>query len=378
MRLAINRLKDAADRTPPPSTGSWPATRCRSWRATGARSCGAATPTPCTSSTGSSGCPTGCRCAGSAAPTCGTSSLELPAGSRVNYQLEVRRGEHVERMNDPLNPKLSHSPVGTLVGLLRERLHHARLDRARPGRPPGHPRRHRGAQPGAAPRLPGHRSTCPPASAAPSPTRCWSCTTAATSCSTRRPRPCSTTSSTASTSPSSSWRSSSRATGSSSTPISPAHAPVPHRELLPHLESELPLVGQRSGRCLLGSSFGAVASLSAAYRAPDLYGALRADVGLVRLHRHRRSRPRRRPGVRPGGEVRQPLPGPAPAGRRPPVRQLRGVRAADHAQPVDGADLRGGGHDGAVPSSRATATPGRTGATACATRSPGSSRARRR
>ena len=39
--------------------------------------------------------------------------LELPAGSRVNYQLEVRRGEHVESMNDPLNPKLSYSPVGT-------------------------------------------------------------------------------------------------------------------------------------------------------------------------------------------------------------------------------------------------------------------------
>src|SRR6185312_553121 len=39
--------------------------------------------------------------------------LELPAGSRLNYQLEVRRGEHHERMNDPLNPKLSYSPVGT-------------------------------------------------------------------------------------------------------------------------------------------------------------------------------------------------------------------------------------------------------------------------
>ena len=39
--------------------------------------------------------------------------LELPEGSRVNYQLEVRRGEHVERINDPLNPKLSYSPVGT-------------------------------------------------------------------------------------------------------------------------------------------------------------------------------------------------------------------------------------------------------------------------
>jgi enterochelin esterase family protein len=39
--------------------------------------------------------------------------LELPEGSRVNYQLEVRHGDHAERINDPLNPKLSYSPVGT-------------------------------------------------------------------------------------------------------------------------------------------------------------------------------------------------------------------------------------------------------------------------
>ncbi len=39
--------------------------------------------------------------------------LELPEGSRVNYQLEVRRGDHVERTNDPLNEKISYSPVGT-------------------------------------------------------------------------------------------------------------------------------------------------------------------------------------------------------------------------------------------------------------------------
>jgi enterochelin esterase-like enzyme len=55
---------------------------------------------------------------------------------------------------------------------------------------------------------------------------------------------------------------------------SPAHARFLSRELLPRLEAELPLIGRRSGRCLLGSSFGAVASLSAAYRSPDTYGAL--------------------------------------------------------------------------------------------------------
>ena len=51
-------------------------------------------------------------------------------------------------------------------------------------------------------------------------------------------------------------------------------------------------------------------------------------------------RPRRRPGVRPGREVRQPLPRPPAPGRRPAVRQLRRLRAADRPQPLDGADVR--------------------------------------
>jgi enterochelin esterase-like enzyme len=52
------------------------------------------------------------------------------------------------------------------------------------------------------------------------------------------------------------------------------HAEFVTRELLPLLESELPLAGEPSGRCLLGSSFGAIASLSTARRYPDMYGSL--------------------------------------------------------------------------------------------------------
>src|SRR5262245_63846217 len=37
----------------------------------------------------------------------------LPEGSRVEYQLETRRGEHYERFNDPLNPRVAHSPLGS-------------------------------------------------------------------------------------------------------------------------------------------------------------------------------------------------------------------------------------------------------------------------
>ena len=37
----------------------------------------------------------------------------LPEGSRVEYQIEIRKGEHYERFNDPLNPRLAHSPMGS-------------------------------------------------------------------------------------------------------------------------------------------------------------------------------------------------------------------------------------------------------------------------
>ena len=40
-------------------------------------------------------------------------TIELPAHSRVEYQVEVRVGSVVETFNDPLNPHVAHSPVGS-------------------------------------------------------------------------------------------------------------------------------------------------------------------------------------------------------------------------------------------------------------------------
>jgi len=60
---------------------------------------------------------------------------------------------------------------------------------------------------------------------------------------------------------------------------SAAHARYLTAELLPRLEAELPLAGTPSGRCLMGSSFGAVASLSTAYRYPEVYGSLLLQSG---------------------------------------------------------------------------------------------------
>jgi enterochelin esterase family protein len=55
---------------------------------------------------------------------------------------------------------------------------------------------------------------------------------------------------------------------------SAAHSRFVTDELVPRLEADLPLVGKPAGRCLMGSSFGAVAALAAAYRAPRTYGSL--------------------------------------------------------------------------------------------------------
>jgi enterochelin esterase-like enzyme len=57
------------------------------------------------------------------------------------------------------------------------------------------------------------------------------------------------------------------------------HARYLSAELVPKLEEELPLVAQPRSRCLMGSSFGAVASLSVAVRHPRLYGALLLQSG---------------------------------------------------------------------------------------------------
>ena len=50
-------------------------------------------------------------------------------------------------------------------------------------------------------------------------------------------------------------------------------------ELVPLLESRFPLITDRSARALMGSSFGAVAALSTAWRYPDTFGNLLLQSG---------------------------------------------------------------------------------------------------
>ncbi|MFK7991169.1 MAG: alpha/beta hydrolase, partial [Sandaracinaceae bacterium] len=57
------------------------------------------------------------------------------------------------------------------------------------------------------------------------------------------------------------------------------HARYVTEELVPHLEATLPLEARPQSRCLMGASFGAVAALSTAWRAPGFYGRLLLQSG---------------------------------------------------------------------------------------------------
>lgn len=62
-------------------------------------------------------------------------------------------------------------------------------------------------------------------------------------------------------------------------PNSGPHARWIARELIPHLEDQFPLLARPSGRCLMGSSFGAIATLSTAVRYPEIFGSLLLQSG---------------------------------------------------------------------------------------------------
>ncbi len=199
--------------------------------------------------------------------------LKVPEGSRVNYQLDVRRGHHTERFNDPLNPKLSHSPFGAISvcfsygyttpewtvpddnvapGELSELVVDSRAMQrdcpvtmylpARFSRTESYPLLviHDGGdflQYSAAKvvldNLIHRREIAETIVAFSSPKD--------------------------------------RLVEYAN---SPEHARFLTDELLPQLEAEFPLVRNRFGRGLLGASFGAIAALSAAYRSPQRYGSL--------------------------------------------------------------------------------------------------------
>ena len=59
----------------------------------------------------------------------------------------------------------------------------------------------------------------------------------------------------------------------------PRHARHIVYELIPALQARYPLINEAPGRCLMGASFGGVASLSTAWRYPDVFGSLCLQSG---------------------------------------------------------------------------------------------------
>ncbi|HEU0102443.1 MAG TPA: alpha/beta hydrolase-fold protein [Mycobacteriales bacterium] len=199
--------------------------------------------------------------------------VELPEGSRVEYQIEIRRGEHYERFNDPLNPHLSHSPMGSSSVCFAygyDTPTWALPDpEARPGELVDFSMRSRAMRrdvhvqvylparfrrSGSYPLLVVHDGSdfLQYASAkVVLDNLIHSLDVAETVVAFVDP-----------------------GDRLVEYPDSPAHARFVSTELLPRLERELPLVQRRAGRCLLGASFGAIASLSTANRSRDTYGSL--------------------------------------------------------------------------------------------------------
>ena len=199
--------------------------------------------------------------------------LELPEGSRVEYQIEVRRGEHHERFNDPLNAKISHSPMGSSSVCFS--YGYETPDWVLPD-----PEARSGELTDLVVQSRAMGRDCPVTMYFPARFR----------------RTASYPLLLVHDGPDFLQYASAKVVLDNLIhrldiaemvvafmhPVerlteyadSTAHARFVTDELLPQLEVELPLVGQRSGRCLLGSSFGAVASLSVANRSPDTYGSL--------------------------------------------------------------------------------------------------------
>ena len=204
--------------------------------------------------------------------------VELPHGSRFEYQLETVHGEHRERGNDPLNPRLAHSPVGSSSVCYASGYEVPDWalpdDDARPGRLV------QIVVPSRALRRDFHVNVYLPARFRPTNRYpllvvhdgddYLNFAAAKTVLDNLIHRLDVAETVVAFINPGD------RLVEYAN---SAAHARFVVKELLPALEAELPLVGTPAGRCLMGSSFGAVASLSTAYRYPRTFGALLLQSG---------------------------------------------------------------------------------------------------
>ena len=204
--------------------------------------------------------------------------LELPDGSRIEYQLEITRDGHSERINDPLNPRLAHSPLGSSSVCYARGYEVPEWTRPDPESRPGSlvdltvPSR-------------ALRRACPVTVYLPARFRRTArypllivhdggdylrYAAAKTVLDNLIHRLDMAETVVAFVYPGD------RLTEYAN---SAAHARYLTAELVPRLEAEFPIAGGPPARCLMGASFGAVAALSAAYRYPGAFGSLLLQSG---------------------------------------------------------------------------------------------------
>ncbi len=204
--------------------------------------------------------------------------VELPEGSRFEYQLEVARGDQRERINDPLNPRLAHSPVGSSSVCYARGYEVPEWTRPDPEARPGSlvdlkvPSRALRRDCAVTLYLPARvlRTASYPLLVVHDGSDYLEYASAKTVLDNLIHRLDVAETIVAFVSPGD------RLTEYAN---SAAHARYLTAELIPRLEAEFPLAGTPSGRCLMGASFGAVAALSTAYRYPEFYGSLLLQSG---------------------------------------------------------------------------------------------------
>jgi enterochelin esterase family protein len=199
--------------------------------------------------------------------------LELPEGSRIEYQIEVRRGDQYERFNDPLNPELSNSPMGRSSVCFASGYETPEWSLADPDARPGTltelvlPSRALDRDARVTLYLPARfrRTAAYPLLVVHDGGDFLEYAAAKVVLDNLIHRLDIAEMIVAFTYPGDRLAEYANST---------QHSRFVNDELVPQLERDLPLVGLPSGRCLLGSSFGAIASLAAAQRSPDRYGSL--------------------------------------------------------------------------------------------------------
>ena len=204
--------------------------------------------------------------------------VELPEGSRFEYQLEVARGDRRERINDPLNPRLAHSPVGSSSVCYARGYEVPEWTRPDPESRPGSlvdlkvPSRALRRDCAVTLYLPARvlRTARYPLLVVHDGSDYLQYASAKTVLDNLIHRLDVAEAIVAFVSPGD------RLTEYAN---SAAHARYLTAELVPRLEAEFPLAAAPSGRCLMGASFGAVAALATAYRYPEFYGSLLLQSG---------------------------------------------------------------------------------------------------